>query len=481
MPGRRRIKVKETFLAYSIAQDEKRGSEMGVEKFICHGCVGDSYISNEIKENGSTEERCSYCHGRKKTLPLSELVEPMHRVFKLFYRTRYDADLYPGYCLGSPAEHIIAEDLGVEGDISEDIHAALKEEYNDYHGGDWDAYNEDYVYKRTDFTSGLLEKKWDEVKSSLQSEARFFNNHVKSFFEKIFNGVENLRTEEGRNAVTCIDNSTAIFRARKFDSHGKVEEALQHPERHFGPPPSPLATSGRMNAQGIPVFYGATTPDIAIAEVRPAVGSYVVVAKFMPLKPLRILEMSALDKLVQASGSLFDPDTEEKVSTASFLRKLSRKLTLPVSGNADNEYLITQAVAEYLSGACELDGLSFKSTQQTAEKSSNSNPFNIVLFSQSSSVRDADRHGQQYSVNLFEHDYDEEESYSWLEPKINKIDNSSEGSFLKTKNSLKLKDYALQLDAGGLVFYEIKGVNFQVNDYPVRLASPIASKSRLRF
>lgn len=481
MPGRRRIKVKETILAYSVTQDEKRGSEMNEGKYICHGCVRERYIKNEIKKNGSTEEQCSYCHGRKKTVPLIELVEPMHRVFTQFYLTRCDADIYPGHNTGSPAEDIIAEELGVEDDIPGDIHAALQEEYNDYYDGGWDAYNDDYVYNRTDFTSGLIEKKWDEVKSSLQSKSRFFNNHVKSFFEIIFNGVENLRTVEGRNAVICIDGSTAIFRARNFDSFDKVEEALQHPERHFGPPPPPLATSGRMNAQGIQVFYGATTPDIAIAEVRPAVGSYVVVAKFMPLKPLRILEMSALDKLVQASGSLFDPDTEEKLSIASFLRKLSRKLTLPVSGNADNEYLITQAVAEYLSVACELDGLSFKSTQQTAEKNASSNPFNIVLFSQSSSVRDADRHGQQYSVNLFEYDYDGEESFSWLEPEINKIENNSEGSFLKTKKSLKLKDYALQLDADGLVFYKIKGVKFQVKDYPVRLGRPTASKNRRRF
>ncbi|QZY93052.1 RES family NAD+ phosphorylase (plasmid) [Pantoea dispersa] len=447
---------------------------MEEEKNICHSCVGDPYISKEIKKIGSTEDRCNYCHTRKKTLPLTELVEPMHRVFQLFYRVRYDADLYPGYSLGYTAEDIISEELGVDGDISEDIHAALKEEFNDYY--DENTYNESYLYRRTDFTSGILEKKWDEVKTSLQSEARFFNNHVKFFFERIFNGLENLQTVQGRNAVTFIDSNATIFRARKFDSYEQVEEALQHPEKHFGPPPHSKATSGRMNAQGIPVFYGATTPDIAIAEVRPAVGSYVVVARFIPVKPLRILEMSALDGLVEVSGSLFDPDMEEKISTASFLRKLSRKLTLPVSGNSDNEYLITQAVAEYLSVAYDLDGISFKSTQQTAEKNKNSNPFNIVLFSKSSSVQNADSNGQHYSVSLFEYDHDEYGSHSWLEPVINKIENNSERISLKRKNSFGFKDYSLQLDAGGLVFYRIKGVMFQTTEYPVRLGHPIVSK-----
>ncbi|ORM61559.1 hypothetical protein HA45_20710 [Pantoea rodasii] len=189
--------------------------------------------------------------------------------------------------------------------------------------------------------------------------------------------------------------------------------------------------------------------------------------------------MSALDGLVQVSGSLFDPDMEEKMGTASFLRKLSHKLTLPVSGNADSEYLITQAVAEYLSVsvACELDGLSFKSTQQTEEKNENSNPFNIVLFSKSSSVQNSDHNMQQYSVNLFEYEYDDEGSHSWIEPVINKIEHGSKDIFLKRSNSFKLKDYALQLDASGIVFYRIKGVMFQTAEYPVRLGHPIVSKS----
>lgn len=442
---------------------------MDEENYICHGCVADPYISKEIKKNGSTEVRCSYCNSRKITVPLIELIEPINRMFRIFYRGRYDADLYPGYNLGSSAEEIIAEELKVESDIAEHLHLALQEKYNDYYDDVGDAYNENYVYKKTDLNSGLLEQKWDEVKYSLQSQARFFNNDVKIFFEKIFSGLDTLQTVDGRNAVTQIDNNTTIFRARKFDSYEEVEKALQHPEKHFGPPPHHKATSGRMNAQGIPVFYGATTPSIAIAEVRPAVGNYVVVAKFIPLKPLRILEMSALDGLVEVSGSLFDPDMEEKMSTASFLRKLSRKLTLPVSGNSDNEYLITQAVAEYLSFVCQLDGLSFKSTQQTEEENEKFKPYNIVLFSKLLLVKDADHNGQLYSVNLFNYEDDEESSYSWFEPEINKIQNSIENSSSRKKYSSSLKDYAMQLDAGELVFYKIKGVMFQTDNFPIRL------------
>ncbi|MDQ9154364.1 RES domain-containing protein [Klebsiella sp. 76637] len=35
--------------------------------------------------------------------------------------------------------------------------------------------------------------------------------------------------------------------------------ALRMPESSFGPPPPELTPSGRMNARGISVFYGATS------------------------------------------------------------------------------------------------------------------------------------------------------------------------------------------------------------------------------
>lgn len=450
---------------------------MGNDKSICHQCVGEKFISAMIKKKGSANDRCSYCRSRRKTISLPELAESMHTVFSTYYRCRADEGLYPGYSFGNPAEDIIAECLEVDEDISAEIHEALKENYND--GFDGDVYSEDYVYKEKTHSSEALDNKWEEIKKSLQNEARFFNNHVKDFFDKIFSGIETHRTQDGRNAVNYINNDMPVFRARVFDSYDKVEEALQHPERHFGPPPHLLATSGRMNAQGIPVFYGASSPNIAIAEVRPAVGSLVVVAQFSPLKPLRILEISALDELSTIKNSLFDPQTAEKFATACFLRKLSRKLTLPVSGKkTDTEYLITQAISEYLSlsDIYKLDGISFKSTQQTYEKNEFSTPYNIVLFNRSSAVLNADVQNTRYSVNIFEYDDDDETSYSWLEPEIRKIETVSDKLSI-SRQHISLKDYSLQLNASEMTFHIIKGVVYQKTEYPIKLGKPKLMKA----
>jgi len=49
-----------------------------------------------------------------------------------------------------------------------------------------------------------------------------------------------------------------------------------------------------MNARGVSVFYGAIDPRVALAEVRPPVGSRVAVARFEIIRPLRLLDLNAL-------------------------------------------------------------------------------------------------------------------------------------------------------------------------------------------
>ena len=103
-----------------------------------------------------------------------------------------------------------------------------------------------------------------------------------------------------------------------------------------------------MNAAGIPVFYGALDEDTCVAEVRAPVGSYVVVAKFEVLQPLRLLDFDSLKK-VYVEGSHFDPDYAWRLGRASFLERLVREMSRPVMpGDEAFEYLVTQAVAEYL-------------------------------------------------------------------------------------------------------------------------------------
>jgi hypothetical protein len=80
-----------------------------------------------------------------------------------------------------------------------------------------------------------------------------------------------------------------------------------------------------MNARGISVFYGAVSAEVALAEVRPVVGSRVVTTRFLLSRPIRLLDLEALQS-VTVAGSVFDPTYIEQLEKAHFLGNRSRRI-----------------------------------------------------------------------------------------------------------------------------------------------------------
>ncbi|MBJ9324997.1 RES family NAD+ phosphorylase [Citrobacter freundii] len=176
------------------------------------------------------------------------------------------------------------------------------------------------------------------------------------------------------------------------------------PESSFGPPPSELTPSGRMNARGISVFYGATSKKChsrsattcrelcSCCRVRFAADS----------------QMSSLRGLAVNGFSCFDPEYLLRYERSSFIKNLSRKLVMPVVPELEEaNYLLTQAIADYLSTSerYDLDGILFSSAQKPKENT-DSSVRNIILFHKSSGVLNADRRYREAEVNMNQHDDD---------------------------------------------------------------------------
>jgi hypothetical protein len=137
-----------------------------------------------------------------------------------------------------------------------------------------------------------------------------------------------------------------------------------------------------MNARGISVFYGANSAEVALAEVRPPVGSQVAIARFEVVRPIRLLDLTAFDTL-RMSGSIFDPAHVGRLKRANFLRSLSKRMTRPVMPDDETfEYIVTQAVADFLATTpnMKIDGIIFPSAQVAGEA------LNIVLFHKAACV-----------------------------------------------------------------------------------------------
>lgn len=231
-----------------------------------------------------------------------------------------------------------------------------------------------------------------------------------------------------------------------------------------------------MNAAGISVFYGATEPEIAIAEVRPPVGGKVVLARFEIVRQLKLLDLSALSGVVE-EGSVFDSNYANRIGRATFLRSLSRRLTRPVMPNDEIfEYLPTQAIADFLATENEplLDGIAFPSVQVS------SNGLNVVLFHKAARVELFDiPEESKFKVIACgdpEDDWGKEYTVYQLSQEIKtdkneRIQDSQPSAFLEDESSgpeLDIRETALKIDMDSIEMHFIKGVSFDIKSRGVK-------------
>ncbi|XUJ35760.1 RES family NAD+ phosphorylase [Bradyrhizobium japonicum] len=194
-----------------------------------------------------------------------------------------------------------------------------------------------------------------------------------------FDCIGELKTREGHPLIFDAGPGTdfpSLYRARVFQSDEKLKAALARPDIHFGSPLAPSAAAGRMNARGILAFYGANNQKVAVAEVRPPVGSRIAVARLEIIRTLRLLDVTALGD-VRITEGLADCGLAGRMEGAVFLRSLRSRLTRPAIPDDDgSEYLATEAMAHFLAteASAPIDGIIFPSVQAVGDA------FNIVLF-----------------------------------------------------------------------------------------------------
>ncbi|KVW04399.1 hypothetical protein WK91_35850 [Burkholderia cepacia] len=378
---------------------EATGNEELTEKRICHECVREEYLAIEI-ENAAVFGECTYCSGNAPSITIEELADRVDTAFEEHYvrtpdqpndmEARWAADRESEYDWerrGYPVLESIEDAAGIPNDAANDVLEILQDRYEDLdydQMGDECEFGPESHYEERRADDRVWQENWYNFSQSLKSEARFFSHAAAEYLAEVFGNIDQDRTRDNRGAVVRAGPKTTIkhlYRARVFQNDTLLEEAMCRPDLHLGPPPTRLARAGRMNAQGISVFYGATSASSAIAEVRPPVGSKVAVAKFILTRPLRLLDLTALED-VHLTGSVFDPAFKRQLERVAFLQRLGVRMTRPVMPDDEAlDYLPTQAVADFLATMNEprLDGIVFASAQTRKGK-------NVVLFHHASKI-----------------------------------------------------------------------------------------------
>lgn len=362
------------------------------DRWVCHHCIGEAHLKAEIKSAGD-RQTCSFCGKRAAAMALGDLAERVERAFgDHFLPTARDPEgfeyamhkdpesSYTWYRSGGDVPATIAEMLEVDEPIAIGVQDCLsgRQSLDEQAIGEEDPFGDEAHYTERGPDDEKYLALWRDFETSLRTHSRFYNAQAKALFDELLKDIDSLTSRDGKPAVLKALPSSfpPFYRARiAFDSQAVVR-CLQDPERELGAPPSEVAKSGRMNANGIPVFYGAVEQGTCVAELRPPVGSQIVAAKFMIVRELRLLDLDVLTALT-TKGSIFDTEYRGRLDRIAFLRSLHARITRPtMPGEEELGYLPTQAFAEYLANvaAPKFNGLLFRSTQTGGAGR------NIVLF-----------------------------------------------------------------------------------------------------
>ena len=286
---------------------------------------------------------------------------------------------------------VVADMAGIKKDVAYDVAEVLSGAYSypivKY--GEDDPYSIEALYRERGPSDEGYRDIWAAFREEIVSCSRSLSANAESMLSNIFGDLSTHQTVGDRRVVRDIgpdDPDRFFWRGRQSKSSEELDKMLKYPVQELGPPPPRVAKPGRMNAQGISVFYGAKDKTTCLAELRAPVGSYVVMAKFELLKPVRLLDLKALENLY-VEEIHFDPDYLDRQGRAAFLRRLAREFSRPVMpGDEDVDYLPTQVVAEYLSSKANspLDGMLYPSSQAGEEGQ------NLVLFNHACGVEPND-------------------------------------------------------------------------------------------
>jgi hypothetical protein len=387
------------------------------EQRMCSECVEDEFLRAQIERDGH-DGTCFYCEQDGKTFSINQMADLVDAALsEFYYRTTTEPpdhahDLEGVWRRkGQPVTDVISDFIGyaaAENTAAEDIRRVLAERHDmeqsqiDLEEGPFD--HETHYAQKDSVDAWDFEGDWRRFERSLKTETRYFNRTAETILTSIFEGIDGHSTISGRPVIVDVGPGTELselYRARVFQAKPKLIEAMKRPDEHLGPPPPSVAVAGRMNAGDIAVFYAATDPKVALAEVRPPVGSKVLIGRFEVIRPLRLLDLQALEFLDDEKGSFFDEDYVRRLRRGEFLRGLSWLVSKPVMpDDQPRDYLPTQAVADFLATAVDLplDGMIYRSVQFGGRRRSHPRPIfggirdgrNVVLFHHAARVQPLD-------------------------------------------------------------------------------------------
>ena len=344
------------------------------DRKVCARCFEDADLKRLIRHVG-VKSRCDFCGARGVKVAEFKLVA-QHIVERAnqFYGKAADQLPYESREGGWQGENfdswdLLIDEIGIElpRDREDSLFQALVE-----------ALGEDQwcPYDWTQLELGQsLEHSWRSFAHKVKHQRRFFfhgadgpgaeagdDRSPMQFFRE-------LKALLGRlGVVKTVPAGYALYRAREREVGQRHTTAAS-----LGPPPRQFARqSNRMNPPGIPMFYGAESSRMAVAEVR---NPSVSLARFETLRDIQVIDLVDLPPI----PGFFSDAPRQTRQHISFLRSFAQEISRPVprDDRVHIEYVPTQVFTEFLRDSRfhgqRIDGIRY--TSATAQAGAN-----VVLF-----------------------------------------------------------------------------------------------------
>lgn len=432
--------------------------------YTCLNCLGEPTLRQRAVPFCIHQTVCTYCSATGSHAEIKDIAGIFAEVFEIYFQTsanstwHQESDVWPE---GEYFIDIIENYGGVKYRLAKDLGDCLKTIWED---------NSDHLlselppgpyFEPVPRSTKHVSMKWSFLKSNLQ-ENRFYNEDVREVLEDIFGNINSDCDANGNSVIVEAGPEKSIcsvYRARMFQDESALEKALSHPEREFGPPPTGIGVSGRMNAQGQSVFYCATDQQTTISEVRAPVGCIVAIVKFNIIRPLRLLDLNRLQSVeLPENASIFDPNTNQLINRLAFLWQIEHLISMPVlPDHQHRDYLITQVISDYL--ACSkhlnIDGIIYRSAQTNGKKGRN-----IVIFGKSCIVANSKSEQSTAQVQMYALDRGNiilRPQIEYKKPDPNKI------NIVRRNCSLELDRQSIQLHKIERVKYFTKSIETSIS------------------
>lgn len=347
---------------------------------LCARCFKEKYFQKRLrKEAAKSKFGPCFFHPAKAGVPANVIASLFDEAFYSNYEI--DSADTPGMSLHNALVNLLmpVNDGVTEALLRSLVVLGLTEA--EYEGETFYSTSSNYIKSEPLVWRSIL---WHNFKETILHRQRFFNPDAKKLLFEIFRRVENQKSKTRKCPIYIIEPSASLelIKRARISTPELVTKIKENAERELSSPPAHLCKSGRLNASGISVFYGAFKDETCIAELRAPVGCTVYCGSFKLVRSICVLDTTVFEDPARRS-SIFAPQHEMRYDQWLFMREFMQHISNPVLPDYEHlEYIPTQAVAEFLSSHFfpsvdgikrQIDGIIYSSAQKRGEK-------NIAIF-----------------------------------------------------------------------------------------------------